>query len=210
MGNLHEYILMAVLMSMLPGTDTILVMKNTLNAGLRAGYCTVIGIATGLMFWTIIAVLGLSAAIAQSVLLFATIKYVGAAYLFYLGVRTFCSPAALSLASFTKDLALSTKDVHKKVYRQSYLQGAISNILNPKTVLVYVTFMPQFINLNGDVNQQLSILGMILVFIAVSWFLIMAHLLVHVKKLIRKPNIQKAFQKSIGAMLMVFGVKTVL
>lgn len=82
-------------MSMLPGADTILIMKNTLHYGSSGGYYTVLGIATGLVFWTVIAVLGLSAAIAQSIFLFTVIKYLGAAYLFYLGVRTFFSSFTL-------------------------------------------------------------------------------------------------------------------
>lgn len=89
MDNLLAYILMALMMSMLPGTDTVLIMKNTLSHGAKAGRFTILGMATGLMFWTVIAVFGLSVAIVQSLFLFHVIKYLGATYLFYLGVRAF-------------------------------------------------------------------------------------------------------------------------
>lgn len=82
MDHLAAYMLMALVMSMIPGADTILIMKNTLHHGAKAGRFTILGMATGLTFWTLIAVLGLSVAIAQSVYLFNTIKYIGAAYLF--------------------------------------------------------------------------------------------------------------------------------
>jgi RhtB (resistance to homoserine/threonine) family protein len=210
MDNLFAYILMALMMSILPGTDTVLIMKNTLNHGAKAGRYTILGIATGLTFWTVIAVLGLSVVIAQSVFLFNTIKYLGAAYLFYLGIRAFLTKSTLSLESVQADSPRSFDKSSHHRYKESYLQGAISNILNPKTVLVYITFMPQFIDLNGDTNQQLIGLGLILTLIAMGWFLILVYLLDHVKKWLKKPKFQKSFQKTTGMMLIGFGVKMVI
>ncbi|MDQ0200722.1 homoserine/threonine efflux transporter [Neobacillus ginsengisoli] len=210
MDNLLAYILMALMMSMLPGTDTVLIMKNTLNHGAKAGRYTILGMATGLTFWTVIAVLGLSVVIAQSVFLFNAIKYMGAAYLFYLGVRAFFTKNTLSLEAVQAERQRSIDKSSRHHYKESYLQGAISNILNPKTVLVYITFMPQFIDLNGNTNQQLIGLGLILTIIAVGWFLILVYFLDHMKKWLKKPKFQKVFQKSTGVMLIGFGVKTVI
>jgi RhtB (resistance to homoserine/threonine) family protein len=210
MDNLLAYILMALMMSMLPGTDTVLIMKNSLNHGAKAGRYTILGMATGLTFWTVIAVFGLSVVIAQSVFLFNAIKYLGAAYLFYLGVRAFFTKNTLSLEAVQAERQRLIDKSSRHHYKESYLQGAISNILNPKTVLVYITFMPQFIDLNGNINQQLIGLGLILTIIAVGWFLILVYLLDHVKKWLKKPKFQKVFQKSTGVMLIGFGVKTVI
>lgn len=210
MDNLIAYILMALMMSMLPGTDTVLIMKNTITHGAKAGRYTILGMATGLTFWTVIVVLGLSVVIAQSVFLFNTIKYLGAAYLFYLGIRAFLAKSAFSLEAVQADSQRSIDKLSHHHYKESYLQGVVSNILNPKTVLVYITFMPQFIDLKGDTNQQLIVLGLILTLIAVGWFMIVVYLLDHVKKWLKKPKFQKAFQKSTGVMLIGFGVKTVI
>ncbi|MGM7635034.1 LysE family transporter [Bacillus sp. Hm123] len=210
MDNLLAYILMALMMSMLPGTDTVLIMKNTLNYGAKAGRYTILGMATGLTFWTVIAVLGLSVVITQSVFLFNAIKYLGAAYLFYLGVRVFFTKNTFSLEAVQAECQHSMDKSLRHHYKESYLQGAISNILNPKTILVYITFMPQFIDLTGNTNQQLIGLGLILTIIAVGWFLILVYLLDHVKKWLKKPKFQKAFQTSTGVMLIGFGVKTVI
>jgi RhtB (resistance to homoserine/threonine) family protein len=209
MDNLLAFMLMALMMSILPGTDTVLIMKNTFAHGAKAGRFTILGIATGLTFWTVVAVLGLSVVIAQSVFLFNIIKYLGAAYLFYLGVRAVFTKSTLSLETVQADSQLSIHKSTHRHYKESYLQGAISNILNPKTVLVYITFMPQFIDLNGNINQQLIGLGFILTLIAAGWFLILVYLLDHVNKWLKKPKIQKVFQKSTGVMLIGFGVKTV-
>ncbi len=196
-------------MSMLPGTDTVLIMKNTLNHGAKAGRYTILGMATGLTFWTFVAVLGLSVVIAQSVVLFTTIKYVGAAYLVYLGVRSLLAKTTFSVESVEAESEHQLNKSQRNHYKESYLQGAISNILNPKTVLVYITFMPQFIDLNGNVNQQLIGLGLILTVIAVGWFLLFVYFLNHMKKWLKKPKVQNVFQKSTGLMLIGLGVKTV-
>ena len=148
MDHLAAYMLMALVMSMIPGADTILIMKNTLHHGAKAGRFTILGMATGLTFWTLIAVLGLSVAIAQSVYLFNTIKYIGAAYLFYLGIRIFLTKNTLSLEAISEETK-TVKSSSNRCYKESYMQGALSNFLNPKTVLVYITFMPQFINLDA-------------------------------------------------------------
>ncbi|NIK76828.1 RhtB (resistance to homoserine/threonine) family protein [Paenibacillus castaneae] len=210
MDNLIAYSLMALMMSMLPGADTVLIMKNTLNHGAKAGRYTIFGMATGLTFWTVIVVLGLSVVIAQSIFLFNTIKYLGAAYLFYLGIRAFFTKSILAIEDVQAESQGTNEKLSRRHCKESYLQGVVSNILNPKTVLVYITFMPQFIDLNGDTNQQLILLGSILTLIAVGWFLIVVYLLDHVKKWLKKPKFQKAFQKSTGVMLIGFGVKTVV
>ncbi len=197
-------------MSMIPGADTLLIMKNTINYGAKAGRYTILGMATGLTFWTIIAVLGLSVVIAQSVFLFNTIKYVGAAYLFYLGVKAFVDKDIISLKSVEVESDAQVHHSLSRYYKESYLQGALSNILNPKTVLVYITFMPQFININENVNQQLIVLGLILTLIAVVWFLVVVYIIDHVKRWLEKPQVQKVFQKSTGLMLIGVGIKTII
>ncbi|AJI24291.1 LysE family transporter [Priestia megaterium] len=209
MDHLAAYMLMALVMSMIPGADTILIMKNTLHHGAKAGRFTILGMATGLTFWTLIAVLGLSVAIAQSVYLFNTIKYIGAAYLFYVGIRIFLTKNTLSLEAISEETK-TVKSSSNRCYRESYMQGALSNFLNPKTVLVYITFMPQFINLDAHTNQQLLILGFILTLIAVGWFLILVYVIDYMKKWLKKPVFQKAFQRCSGVLLIGFGIKTIV
>lgn len=210
MDSLLAFCLMALMMSMLPGADTVLIMKNTISHGAKAGRSTILGMATGLTFWTLIAVLGLAVVIAQSLLLFSAIKYLGAAYLLYLGIRVFFTKNLLSVEAVEVEHQHSIDKSSHRTYKESYLQGAISNILNPKTVLVYITFMPQFIDLNGNIHQQLIGLGLILTLIAVSWFMIVVYLVDHMQRWLQKPRIQTIFQKSTGVMLLGVGVKTAI
>lgn len=207
MHSLLAYIPIAAMMVIIPGADTMLVMKNTLRYGPKAGRYNILGLATGLSFWTVIAILGLSVVIAKSVILFTTIKYLGAAYLIYLGVKSFFAKSMFSLddmQSQAKNMASSPK----RYYKTSFMQGSLSNILNPKTVLVYVTIMPQFINLNGNINQQLIILASILTLLAVLWFLFLVYIIDYAKKWMKNSKFQKLFQKITGIILVGFGIKT--
>ncbi|MBO3793079.1 LysE family transporter [Bacillus subtilis] len=207
MHSLLAYIPIAAMMVIMPGADTMLVMKNTLRYGPKAGRYNILGLATGLSFWTVIAILGLSVVIAKSVILFTTIKYLGAAYLIYLGVKSFFAKSMFSLDDMqtqAKNMASSPK----RYYKTSFMQGSLSNILNPKTVLVYVTIMPQFINLNGNINQQLIILASILTLLAVLWFLFLVYIIDYAKKWMKNSKFQKVFQKITGIILVGFGIKT--
>lgn len=207
MHSLLAYIPIAAMMVIIPGADTMLVMKNTLRYGPKAGRYNILGLATGLSFWTVIAILGLSVVIAKSVILFTTIKYLGAAYLIYLGVKSFFAKSMFSLddmQSQAKNIASSPK----RYYKTSFMQGSLSNILNPKTVLVYVTIMPQFLNLNGNINQQLIILASILTLLAVLWFLFLVYIIDYAKKWMKNSKFQKVFQKITGIILVGFGIKT--
>lgn len=207
MENLLTYISIAAMMVIIPGADTMLLVKNTLSYGPKAGRYTVLGMAMGLSFWTLIAILGLSVVIAKSVVLFSIIKYLGAAYLIYLGIKSFFTKSVFSLKEIQSQANTPTtySNRHNK---SSFMQALVNNILNPKTVLVYITIMPQFINLDGNVKQQLILLAFILTALAVIWFLFLVTLIDYAKKWLNNPKFQKVFQKSTGLVLIGFGVKT--
>jgi RhtB (resistance to homoserine/threonine) family protein len=207
MDSLLTYISIAAMMVVIPGADTMLLVKNTLSYGPKAGRYTVLGMAAGLTFWTLIAILGLSVVIAKSVILFSTIKYLGAAYLIYLGIKSFFAKSVFSLEEIQAQANASAKSSSRH-NKESFMQALLSNVLNPKTVLVYITIMPQFIDLNGNVNQQLILLASILTLLAVLWFLTLVNVIDYAKKWLNNPKFQKVFQKSTGLLLLGFGVKT--
>jgi RhtB (resistance to homoserine/threonine) family protein len=207
MDSLLTYISIAAMMVVIPGADTMLLVKNTLSYGPKAGRYTVLGMATGLSFWTLIAVLGLAVVIAQSVVLFNTIKYLGAAYLIFLGIKSFFAKSVFSLEAIQEQANTPTESSNRH-NKKSFRQALLSNILNPKTVLVYITVMPQFIDLSGNVNQQLIVLALILTLLAVTWFLFLVYLMDFAKKWLNNSRFQKVFQKSTGLILVGFGIKT--
>jgi RhtB (resistance to homoserine/threonine) family protein len=207
MDSLLTYISIAAMMVVIPGVDTMLLMKNTLSYGPKAGRYTVLGMATGLSFWTLTAILGLSVVIAKSVILFSTLKYLGAAYLIFLGIKSFFAKSVISLEGIQAQ-ANSPTTSSSRHNKEAFMQALLSNVLNPKTVLVYITVMPQFIDLNGNVNQQLIVLASILTLLAIFWFLTLVYVIDYAKKWLNNCKFQKVFQKSSGLILVGFGVKT--
>lgn len=197
-------------MVMMPGTDTTMVVKNTLAKGVKGGQATTLGIASGLVVHTMTAILGLSAIISSSPLLFEIIKYAGVAYLFYLGVTTLVSTKrglASTIATTSNEVVT---DIDYSQNKSSYIQGLFSNVLNPKSFVFYFTFLPQFIETNKNYFTQLVFLASILIIFAMVWFFILTFLLDLVRVWLKKPIIITTIQRVLGGILIIFAFKLVL
>lgn len=118
-----------------PGQDLLLVMSRGIGLGPAAGVATAAGVGTGLLGHSVIAAFGLGAVLAASEIAFTILKYVGAAYLVYLGARM----AVAGAGSLTLGAA-----AHQSRARV-FLEGALSNLSNPKVTLFYFAFLPQFV-----------------------------------------------------------------
>lgn len=118
-----------------PGQDMILVMSRALSQGVRAGVTTAAGVSVGLLGHTLLATLGLGALLRTSEWLFLALKFVGAAYLVFLGVQLLTTRSAALVA------AASARHSH----RQLFMTGAASNISNPKIAVFFFAFLPQFV-----------------------------------------------------------------
>lgn len=140
MDQYYFFILMSILLVILPGPDTGLATNNTIIYGKIGGIRTVFGITTGLVIHTSAAVLGLSAIIVKSAFLFSVFKYVGALYLIYLGIMALWT-IKNKRTSIDSDPALSNKFQNASCFRQGFL----TNLLNPKVAVFFLTFLPQFV-----------------------------------------------------------------
>ena len=127
----------ALILTITPGPDMTLFMSKTLTQGRRAGLIAVFGVTVGLVIHTILAAVGVSALLAASQLAFTLLKIVGAAYLIWLAYRTLRHGSSL---------AIESAGAKTQPFLQIWLQGLGVNILNPKIVLFFVTFLPQFIS----------------------------------------------------------------
>lgn len=140
-----------------PGQDMLLVMSRGLGQGARAGVATAAGVSTGLLGHTVLAALGLGALLAASEAAYAALKYVGAGYLFYLGVRLLLSGGGLNAARLS-GAPLS----------RLFAQGALSNLSNPKIVLFYFSFLPQFVPATAS-DPSLLLLALGVLFAALTF-----------------------------------------
>jgi threonine/homoserine/homoserine lactone efflux protein len=138
----------AVLLAISPGPGMLYVLARSLRGGRRVGFASSFGTAAGGMIHVVAAGLGLSAILARSAAAFLIVKYLGAAYLIYLGIRTLQAG----------DTALPATDLEKDA-RSPFWQGALTEVLNPKTALFFLAFIPQFVNHATPLVPQFLALG---------------------------------------------------
>ncbi|WP_332649483.1 LysE family translocator [Lysinibacillus sp. 54212] len=204
MQEILMFTAVALMIVMVPGVDSLLVLKNTMIYGKKAGFFTMVGIVVALFVWTTLAVLGLATIISQSMLVFLFIKYAGAAYLVYLGIQSWrAKPQNLSLQS-----GATTKDERiKNASFSCMVQGITTDLLNPKTLLLYVTLMPQFIRPDFNANTQLIVLAGILILLSIIWLAIVILVINGIRKWFMQPRVQSAFNKITALLLIGIGVR---
>ena len=145
------FMLATIMLNLTPGPDMLYVATRTLGQGRKAGLASSFGIGVGCLVHVAAATLGLSAILTYSSTAYQVVKYAGAAYLVYLGIRTFRSVQPLGFSSLSDGHSL----------RRVFWQGALTNVLNPKVALFFLSFLPQFVDSkSGSVAKQIISLGM--------------------------------------------------
>lgn len=142
----------ALTLALIPGPGMLYVLARTLRSGRREGVLSTAGTGVAGLLHTLAAALGLSAILATSAVAFAVVKWLGVAYLIYLGIKTI-----LTKGSFVDDIRLERPASSKGALRQ----GVVAEILNPKTALFFLAFLPQFIDPTGSLFWQFLLLGSI-------------------------------------------------
>lgn len=156
------YTIGAAILIISPGPDFIYVTTRGIAQGRKAGILSAAGISIGLLIHTVLASLGLSALLQTSGFLFQAVKYTGAAYLIYLGIN-----ALISKDNLIQQDVNTVKLNGGTVFRQ----GVLTNVFNPKAIITFMAFIPQFINpADGTASIQIAILGGIIAFLAIVWF----------------------------------------
>ena len=150
--NFYLFLSVSLLINLSPGPDMLYTAARSLSQGTKAGVLSAMGIFTGCLVHTTAAVFGLSKIIQESVFLFSIIKYAGAAYLVFLGLRSF----------FRKNKTQSNIVKLEQIsYKKIYFQGMITNVLNPKVAIFFLSFLPQFIDPQSPVlKEQIAFLGL--------------------------------------------------
>jgi threonine/homoserine/homoserine lactone efflux protein len=134
--NLLLFVTASLALIVVPGPDMIYVLTRGVSQGRVAGLVSAVGVCSGLQVHTAFAALGLSAILAQSAPAFTVVKYAGAAYLFYLGVRTILDREGFA----------PPKRAARARLQVVFRQGVLSNVLNPKVALFFLAFLPQFVD----------------------------------------------------------------
>ena len=161
MLNLPHYrvfLIAALLLLLTPGPSVLYIVARSMDQGRLAGFVSVLGIEIGNFVHVLAATLGLSAILVSSALAFSIIKYLGAAYLIYLGVRRLLTPSTTH----------QPEVFQRQKLRHIFRQGVVVAVLNPKTALFFFAFLPQFVDASqGAVSLQLFTLGCLFILLGI-------------------------------------------
>jgi threonine/homoserine/homoserine lactone efflux protein len=203
--NFEAFLLAITLLTVTPGIDTVLVIKNTSRSGGRDGVVTSLGICLGLFVHATLSAVGISAILLQSAELFLAMKWIGAAYLIWLGI------GGLKTA-FTGHSGLTIDDsiVRSSNVRRSLKEGFLSNVLNPKTAIFYLAFLPQFIDPQYSPLLQAMTMAGIHFVIAMIWQCGLAGAVSSAKRFFASPTALKWMEGITGSVLIFLGSKLLL
>jgi Putative threonine efflux protein len=161
--NFGSFVAAAIILSLIPGSDTIFVLGNSLSAGRKAGIMSALGTSSGCLVHTALAGLGLSVILGQSIIIFNLIKYLGACYLVYLGICSMLSKSSYSINHVSKET-----NPLKKIF----IRGLITDVSNPKVALFFLAFLPQFINPDNLYGPlPFFVLGFIFTIMGLTWLM---------------------------------------
>ncbi|MCF6248641.1 MAG: LysE family translocator [Desulfobacula sp.] len=202
--NYLGFILAAVILNLTPGVDTMYIMTRSISQGKEAGLASVAGIISGCLVHVLCAAFGLSLILTTSAQIFWLVKWAGALYLIYLGLKTLFEKQAL----FDQK---TSKNESKTIFK-IYKQGILTNVLNPKVALFFLSFLPQFINPEYAAGPgPFLLLGAIFLFTSTLWCLSLSFMASSMTATLRAhPSIGIVLQKISGFIFIGFGLKLAL
>ena len=160
------YLVAITLLTITPGVDTLLVLRNTGRGGLRDGCVTSAGICSGLFIHATLSALGISLLLVETAWAFSALKWAGACYLIWLGIGSLRQAFRGGGASSVKEETVIRRKVGVGV---SFREGLLSNLLNPKTALFYMALLPQFVDPAGNAFHQSLMLAGLHFLLAMLW-----------------------------------------
>jgi threonine/homoserine/homoserine lactone efflux protein len=212
MLGIHDFwlfILSGLLLNIAPGPDTAYVVGRSVQIGWRGGVAAALGISTGCLVHVIAAAAGLSALLMTSSALFALVKWVGAAYLCFLGITMLLSRTPAAPAGGTPAAA-------PVLLRRVFWQGALTNVLNPKVALFFLAFLPQFVAAEAP-HKGLAflLLGLIFICNGTLWCLLVAAFATRAASRVRQSGraaiwVQTWVNRALGALFVVLGTRLAL
>ncbi|MFL1706006.1 LysE family transporter [Campylobacter sp. MOP7] len=184
-----------------PGPDFVITVRNSIMHGRKAGIYSAFGIATSIWVHVGYFIAGLALIISQSITLFSIIKYLGAAYLIYIGYKTFTSKSLV-------DIDAGCVENEKFSAFEAFKMGFASNVLNPKTTILFFSIFTQLITANTPIWVQLSF-GALISLVHLVWFVAVGCLFSTEILVSKFYKFKKAIERFMGALLVGFGLKVV-
>jgi len=203
MSTFLAFLGVSLIVIVTPGPDTAITIRNTLFGGRGGGVFTALGIASGQTIWAFATSLGIVALLIASAPLFLAVKYVGAAYLVYLGVQ-----ALREAARPTAPKSLILPDVRRRLSRwAAFRQGLLSDLANPKMAIFFASLLPQFAAPDGASVTGFMLLGIVFAVMTFSWLVLYAVVLTKLGDRLRRPAVRRTIEGVTGTLLIGFGVR---
>ena len=182
-----------------PGPDMLYVITRGIAHGRRAGILSAIGVVCGILVHTTAAALGLTLILQTSALAFLLVKYIGAAYLIYLGIKAWQDKSTLSLQSSTAGVTSGAL----------FWQGVLSNVLNPKIAIFFLAFLPQFVEKeSSSVAWQMMFLGLTFACFGLCFLLVVGYSSGTIGRwLTNRPQYTQSLQRLAGSILIGLGIR---
>lgn len=201
----------AGLLTVTPGQDTMLVVRNVLRGGRGDGVVTTFGICAGLFLHATLSALGLSIVLMSSAAAYQAVKYAGAAYLVWLGVRSLLAAARGGYVATDPEESSRGQDRHVPASaRRCFVEGLLSNVLNPKTAIFYLAFLPQFIGPADDVFGKSLLLAGIHYAEGIVWLVVVALAVDRTRRLFLGSAVRRWLDGACGVLFVGFGLRLAL
>jgi threonine/homoserine/homoserine lactone efflux protein len=197
--SLLAFVAAASLVTITPGLDTALVLRAAAAEGRRSGAWAAVGVGAGCLMWGAAVALGLTALLAASTVAYAALRWAGAAYLLYLGVRLLLSPRSAMLIEAAPSAA-----------GHPFRRGLLTNLLNPKVGVFYVSFLPQFIPTGVNAPAWCFLLAGIHVVLGLGWFGLLIGAIGHARRWLARPGVVKGLDRLTGCVFVGFGLNLAL
>ncbi len=191
------FIAAATLLTITPGVDTAMVLRSAATEGPRSALFAGIGISIGCLIWAGAVSLGLGALLQASELAYTILKWAGAAYLVWLGLKMLIKPRT----------TWADQDTPGAKGFAAMRAGFFTNITNPKIGVFYVTFLPQFIPHGANVTLYSFFLALVHIALSVVWFAALTAATVPLGRALRRPNVIKTLDRVTGGLFIAFGLR---
>ncbi len=195
------------LLTLTPGVDTMLIIKNSARGGWIDGAVSSLGICSGLFVHAAVSALGISIILLKTAWAFNALKFAGAAYLVWLGLCCWKRVARGEHNLLTGNMSLPQESFH---FSRSFREGFLSNVLNPKTVIFYMAFLPQFIDPSQPPLYQSLFVAAIHFSVAMIYQCTLAAMVDKARVLLQGPMVNRIFDTLTGSVLLFVGVKLAL
>lgn len=197
--NYDIYITSCIILAMIPGSDTMFILGQSIANSKKCGIYSALGTCSGILIHTFLAAFGLSLILKNSQTAFNGVKFVGALYLIYMGIKSIKSK---------ESMLLEEKKNKKENFKKSYFQGILTNVLNPKVALFFLAFLPQFVDVRNTYGSlPFAILGLTSFIISGVWCVALSIFASFVAKFLkRNKSFGKIINKVSGTIFILLGI----